>query len=263
MALLFKNTVPNINIHIKSIYREKELQKKATIKDSLIVQREGNRLVNRKVVLYNLDVIISVGYRIKSKRGTQFRQWATERLRDHLVKGYSLNEKRLQQVTENLRQLEKAIRLIQQPGNNKELSTNEAKGLLDIIANYTRSFILLNQFDSNTFPEEKLSGYITYEIGYKEAVKAIGELKQKLTEKKEASGLFGIERDKTFAGVLNAVVQTFDGKYLYKTIEEQAAHLLYFVIKNHPFTDGNKRLALFFLSGSLRRINAGLKNPAS
>jgi death-on-curing family protein len=245
MALLFQNTVPNINIHIRNIYKEKELDKNPTIKESLIVQKEGKRVINRKVELYNLDVIISLGYRVKSKRGTQFRQWATQRLKDHLVKGYTLNEKRLQQVVQNMHQLEQAVKLIKQSGSSGELSATEARGLLDIITNYTQSFILLNRFDSNELTPGKLNENITYEIEYSEAVKAVAELKKQLMKKKEASGLFGNERDHGFESTLNSVVQTFGGEYLYKSIEEQAAHLLYFVIKNHSFTDGNKRIGAF------------------
>jgi hypothetical protein len=169
MAALFKNTIPNINMHIRNIYKEKELDKNPTIKKSLIVQKEANRLVSREVEVYNLDVIISVGYRVKSKRGTQFRQWATQRLKDHFVKGYTLNEKRLQQVQQNMEQLQQAVKLIQRSGNSEQLGPTEAKGLLEIITNYTQSFILLNQFDSNNLPEVKLNENITYEIEYNEA----------------------------------------------------------------------------------------------
>jgi death-on-curing family protein len=144
-----------------------------------------------------------------------------------------------------MQQLEQAVKLIQQSGGTTELSATEVKGLLEIITNYTHSFILLNQFDSNNLPDEKLNENITYEIEYKEAIKAITELKKQLVKKKEASALFGNERDRGFESALNSVVQTFDGEYLYKSIEEQAAHLLYFVIKNHPFTDGNKRIGAF------------------
>ena len=166
MADLFKQTKQNISLHLKNCYREKELTKMATVKESLTVQKEGNRVVSRKIDYYNLDVIISVGYRVKSKRGTQFRQWATQRLKDYLVKGYTLNEKRLQQVLQNMQQLEQAVKLIQQSGNSGQLNITEAKGLLEIITNYTHSFILLNQFDSNSLPDEKLNKNITYEIEY-------------------------------------------------------------------------------------------------
>jgi death-on-curing family protein len=242
MAKLFDQTKQNISLHINNCFKEKELDRKSVVKDSLTTAKDGK---SYKTQNYNLDVIISVGYRVKSKRGTQFRQWATQRLKDFLVKGYTLNEKRLQQVAQNMQQLEQAIKLIQQSGGSDKLTITEAKGLLDIITNYTHTFILLNQFDSNSLPDEKLNEKITYEIEYKEAVKAITELKKQLIKKKEASDLFGNERDHGFESTLNSVVQTFGGEYLYKSIEEQAAHLLYFVIKNHSFTDGNKRIGAF------------------
>lgn len=242
MGMLYDKNLMTINGHISNVFKEKELDKKSVIRKSLITAADGKKY---ETLIYNLDVIISVGYRVKSKRGTQFRQWATQRLKDYLVKGYTLNEKRLQQVLQNMQQLEQAVKLIQQSGNSGQLNITEAKGLLEIITNYTHSFILLNQFDSNNLPDEKLNENITYEIEYKEAIKAITELKKQLMKKKEASALFGNERDHGFESTLNSVVQTFGGEYLYKSIEEQAAHLLYFVIKNHPFTDGNKRIGAF------------------
>ena len=242
MAELFGRDRVAITQHIGNIFKEKELNKKSVCKDFLHTATDGK---SYKTTAYNLDVIISVGYRVKSKRGTQFRQWATQRLKDHLVNGYTLNEKRLQQMQQNVEELKRAVNLIGQSGNTEQLSATEAKGLLEIITNYTHSFILLNQFDSNSLPDKKLNENITYEIEYSEALKAVAELKKQLVKKKEASALFGNERDGAFAGILNSVVQTFDGEYLYKSIEEQAAHLLYFVIKNHPFTDGNKRIGAF------------------
>jgi death-on-curing family protein len=242
MADLFSKSRVTITEHIRNVFKEKELKEVSVCRKFRHTGKDGK---SYEVQCYNLDVIISVGYRVKSKRGTQFRQWATQRLKDFLVKGFTLNEKRLQQVLQNMQQLEQAVKLIQQSGNSGQLSEVEARGLLDIITNYTHSFILLNQFDSNSLPDEKLNENITYEIKYSEAVKAITELKKQLIKKKEASGLFGNERDHGFESILNSVVQTFGGQYLYKSIEEQAAHLLYFVIKNHPFTDGNKRIGAF------------------
>jgi death-on-curing family protein len=245
MGELFDKDTDTIGLHIKNIFSEGELKEKSTTEVFAVVQPEGKRMVSRKIKFYNLDVILSVGYRVSSKKGTQFRQWATQRLKDHLIKGYTLNEKRLQQVQQNIDQLQQAVKLIQQSGGTEQLSVTEAKGLLEIITNYTQSFVLLNQFDSNNLPDAKLNEHITYEIEYKEAIKAITELKKQLIKKKEASELFGNERDQGFESVLNSVVQTFGGEYLYKSIEEQGAHLLYFVIKNHPFTDGNKRIGAF------------------
>lgn len=248
MAELFDKGRTTINEHIQNIFKENELEENMVCRNFRHTTQHGaikGKTQEVNVKYYNLDVIISVGYRVKSKQGTQFRQWATQRLKDHLVKGYTLNEKRLQQVLQNMQQLEQAVKLIQQSGSATELSATEARGLLDIITNYTHSFILLNQFDSNSLPDEKLNENITYEIEYSEAVKAITELKKQLIKKKEASALFGNRKDQGFESTLNSVVQTFGGEYLYKSIEEQAAHLLYFVIKNHPFTDGNKRIGAF------------------
>ena len=238
LSVLFTKDVKTINEHIKNIYKEEELKKSPTIRNFQIVQLEGKREIKREIDHYNLDVIISVGYRVKSKRGTQFRQWATQRLKDHLVKGYTITQKRLEQ-------LQQTIQLIGRGGQAESLSLPEAKGLLEIISNYTQSFVLLNQFDSNSLKSNKLNEKITYEIQNSEALAAIVELKKQLMKKKEASELFGNQKDDSFAGILGNVVQSFGGEYLYKSIEEQAAHLLYFVIKNHPFNDGNKRIGAF------------------
>ena len=238
MALLFHQSKQNISLHIKNVYNEKELIKKTTVKESLTVQNEGGRSVSRAIEFYNLDVIISVGYRVKSKSGTQFRQWATQRLKDYLVKGAAINQKRLEQ-------LRQTIQLISKGGGVDTLQLQEAKGLLDIIQNYSQSFDLLNQYDSNSIKPKKLNGNITYEIQYKEAKAAIEELKKQLIIRKEASTLFGNEKDESFKSSLQSVVQTFGGQYLYPSIEEQAAHVLYFIIKNHSFSDGNKRIGAF------------------
>lgn len=238
MAVIFDKDSDTIGLHIKNIFSEKELFKLATTELFSVVQKEGNRAISRKIRSYNLDVIISVGYRVNSKKGIQFRQWATQRLKDHLVKGYTINRKRLEQ-------LQQTIQLINKGGKVENLSLSEARGLLEIISNYTQSFVLLNRFDNQTLLANSLNENITYQIEYKEAVMAIAELKKQLIKKNEASELFGNQKDDSFAGILGNVVQSFDGEYLYKSIEEQAAHLLYFTIKNHPFTDGNKRIGAF------------------
>jgi death-on-curing family protein len=239
MTELFERDRTVITKHINNVFKEGELTEKSN------VQKMHFANSDKPVSFYNLDVIISVGYRVKSKRGTQFRQWATQRLKEYLVKGYALNEARLKQFSEGLHELGKTIELIKGSGQSESVKLGEAKGLLDIIANYTQSFILLNQFDSNSLATSSLHENVTYEITHDEALMAIRTLKQKLLEKKEATELFGNEKDNSFAGVLGSIVQTFGGDYLYPSIEEQAAHLLYFVIKNHPFNDGNKRIGAF------------------
>lgn len=184
MALLFNQTKQNISLHINNCFKENELSKKAVVKESLTTASDGKRYTTTH---YNLDVIISVGYRIKSKRGTQFRQWATQRLKDLLVRGYILNQRRLQQVQRNMQELEATIKKIQLVGNSEQLNLKEAKGLLEIISNYTYSFILLNQFDTNRLGSDKLNENITYEIQYNEALSAIAELKRQLIKKKPVS----------------------------------------------------------------------------
>jgi death-on-curing family protein len=238
MAEVFGTEVPAVNKHIKNILKDKELTPQATVSKMEIVQTEGKRKVSRIVEMYNLDMVISVGYRVNSTRATQFRQWATARLKDYLVKGYSFNQKRLDE-------LGKMVQLIEQSGKTDTLQLQEAKGLLDILSHYTKSFVLLNQYDSHRLPTGNLKENITYEIQYEEAIAAIAELKSQLMAKKEASYLFGKEKDSGFKSSLQSIIQTFDGQYLYPSIEEQAAHLLYFVIKNHSFNDGNKRIGAF------------------
>jgi|SRR5688500_9560606 len=246
IAKLFEQTKQNISLHINNCFEEGELDKKATVKDYLTVQKEGNRQVNRKIEYYNLDVIISVGYRVKSIRGTQFRQWATQRLKDLLVQGYTIHQKRLDH-------LQKVVEVVERSGKTDNLQLSEAKGLLDILSHYTRSFALLHEYDSNELKTEKLNENVTYEIQYDEAREAIDTLKNQLLAKKEATAIFGNEKDKGFRSSLQSVVQTFDGQYLYPSIEEQAAHLLYFIIKNHSFSDGNKRIAAFLFMWFLEK----------
>jgi death-on-curing family protein len=242
IAKLFNVNRPAIVKHIQNIYSSEELPQNSTCSILEQVAADGKK---RKMNFYNLDVIISVGYRVNSVQATQFRQWATQRLKEHLVQGYTLNQKRLNELSQNMQQLEAAVTLIKQTAGNDELKLNEAKGLLDIITHYTQSFVLLNQYDSNTIATSGLNEEVTYEIQYQEAKAAITELKKQLIAKKEATELFGNEKDESFKSSLQRIVQTFGGQFLYPSIEEQAAHLLYFVIKNHSFNDGNKRIGAF------------------
>ena len=236
IATLFEKDTDTIGLHLKNIFSEEELDENSTTELLSVVQLEGNRNVKRQIRFYNLDAILSVGYRVNSKQGTQFRQWATQRLKDYLVKGVAINQKRLEQ-------LQQTVELISEKINIEEIQ--EAKGLLDIIKNYTQSFLLLNQYDSHSLQTNNLNDKITYEIQYEEAIEAISQLKKQLISSNEATELFGNQKDKSFQGILGSVIQSFAGQYLYPSIEEQAAHLLYFIIKNHPFSDGNKRIGAF------------------
>lgn len=235
MASLFDRNIKTIGKHISNLFSEGELEQSSVVANFATTADDGKTY---QVEHYNLDVIISVGYRVKSKRGIQFRQWATQRLKEYLVQGYTINQKRLDE-------LGKMVELIEQSGKTETLQLQEAKGLLDILSHYTKSFVLLNQYDSHNLQTLQLSENITYEIEYNEAKAAIAELKKQLIAKNEATKLFGNEKDNGFKSSLQSVVQTFGGQYLYPSIEEQAAQLLYFVIKNHSFSDGNKRIGAF------------------
>jgi len=207
--------------------------------------------VERKQLFYNLDAILSVGYRINSRRGTQFRQWATQRLKDYLVKGYAINEKRLREAEHRFTELKQAIRLFNKVAHAKEISGSEAQGLLKVLGDYTSALDILDKYDHQTLKIKKSKSKEVFRINYKEAIKAIEGLKNKFG----GSDLFGKEKDKSFSGSLNGIYQTFDGKDLYPSVEEKAAHLLYFVVKNHSFTDGNKRIAAFLFVWFLERNN--------
>lgn len=249
IAELFNRDKSVISRHLKNIFSTEELNKNSVVAKNATTALDGKTY---QVDFYNLDAIISIGYRVNSKQGTQFRIWATKRLKEYLIQGYSINQNRL-------KELNQLIQIIAETDNNAN-EINETKGLLNILTKYTKSFILLNQFDSNNLELKSLSENITYEIDYNEACKVISELKIKLIEQKEATELFGNQKDKSFEGILRSITQTFDGIYLYPTIEEQASNLLYFVIKNHPFSDGNKRIGAFLFIWFLEKNKHLLKN---
>jgi death-on-curing family protein len=247
MSDLFDTSSDNIGLHLKNIYAERELSEEATTEDYSVVRTEGARKVRRLIKHYNLDAIISVGYRVNSRKGTQFRVWANQILKEYLLQGYALNEARLKQQLESIDKLKKGLALIQKI-QEESLEHDEAIGLLTVLTQYTHSFVLLNQYDTGYFPKGGLSKGLTKEISIEEALYAINSLKEKLITQGEATYLFGKLKDNSFAGILGNIVQSFNGEYLYPSIEEQAAHLLYFIIKNHPFVDGNKRIgALIFI----------------
>lgn len=258
IAELLDTSTDNISLHLKNIYGDNELEENSTTEDFSVVRQEGSRRVKRQLKHYNLDAIISVGYRVNSKKGTQFRQWATARLKEHLVQGYTLNEQRLRQHQAQLNKLEQTLSLFQQNVID-QASLPEAQGLVKVIAEYANTFVLLNQFDSERLSTADFDENIRYQIDYEEARAAIALLVKDLIAKGEATELVGNEKDDSFAGVLGSVVQSFGGEYLYPSIEAQAAHLLYFIIKNHPFSDGNKRIGAFMFIWFLQRNGHHLK----
>lgn len=238
---LFKRDKSVISRHINNVFKEKELSMEATVANFATVQYEGERQVERNIEFFNLDVIISVGYRIKSQRGTQFRIWANKILKDYLIQGYSINEHRLIQQNEQLRQLQESVKLLGNVLNYKELSEDESTGLLKIISDYAYALDILDQYDYQSLEISETSGKETYQLTYEEAILQI----QRVKEIYGNSELFGHEKDNSFRSSVATIYQTFNGIDLYPSIEEKAANLLYFITKNHSFSDGNKRIAAF------------------
>ncbi len=258
MAKLFGKGRTTITEHIRNVFNEKELEEKSVCRDFRHTARDGKAYT---VQYYNLDVVISVGYRVKSKRGTQFRIWATNILRDHLVKGYTLNEKRLKENKQRLKELESAVELIEKAKSTNVLTASETAGLLTVITEYTRSWLLLHQYDEGMLATKGPHRPVRFHITEDEAKKAIGHLRKNLMERKEAGDLFGKERERgALKGILGTLEQTFAGSELYPGIEDKAAHLLYFIIKDHPFIDGNKRAASLLFIWFLEK-NGLLSNP--
>ncbi len=238
---LFQTDRTSIAKHILNIYKSGELTEDSTCAFFAQVQTEGKRKINRNIKYYNLDLIISVGYRINSKRGTQFRIWANSVIKDYLIKGFSINEKKLKQQNEQLRELQKSVKLLGSVLNYRELSGEESSGLLKIISDYAYALDILDQYDYQSLEIAETSGKETYRVTYDEAISQI----QKVKEVYGNSELFGHEKDKSFQSSIATIYSTFNGVDLYPSVEEKAANLLYFITKNHSFTDGNKRIAAF------------------
>ena len=243
---LFDRDKSVISRHLSNIFKEKELHKDSVVAKIATTANDGKVY---KVSYYNLDVIISVGYRIKSQRGTQFRIWANKILREYLIKGYSINEKRLEQKTEQLKELQNSVKILGNVLKYKVLSNNESTGLLKIISDYAYALDILDQYDYQKLQITNTSGKAIYQLTYNEAMNQI------LLAKKVHgnSDLFGHEKDKSFQSSIGTIYQTFDGAELYPSIEEKAANLLYFITKNHSFSDGNKRIAAFLFLYFLER----------
>jgi prophage maintenance system killer protein len=249
MAELFDSTTDNIGLHLKNIYSDKELEEGATTEEYSVVQQESGRQVRRKLKHYNLDAIISVGYRVNSRRGVHFRKWATQLLKEHLTRGYTLNRQRFEQ---NARELEAALALVHKAAAGEALSTDQGRGLVDVIARYTQTFLLLQRYDEGLLTEPKgTAGGALPSLA--EAQTAIAELKQNLIGRGEASDLFGRVREDGLASILGNLEQSVFGEPAYPSVEAKAAHLLYFTIKNHPFSDGNKRIGSFLFVHFLNR----------
>ncbi len=259
MAELFATSTDNISLHLKNIYKDKELYEEATTEDFSVVRQEGNRRVQRKLKHYNLDAIISVGYRVNSTRATRFRQWATGVLKEHLTTGYTLNRQRFEQ---NAAELEAALTLVKKAAAGDALTTDQGRGLVDVIARYTHTFLWLQRYDEGllTEPLGSPGGKLP---STDEARTGIARLKADLMAREEATALFGNEREGGLAAVLGNLDQTVFGDPAYPTVESKAAHLLYFVIKNHPFSDGNKRIGSYLFVDFLARNGRLLRDGES
>ena len=248
MAALFDKTPQNITMHIRNAYNEGELDKSATCKEYLQVQSEGHRTVKRIQKFYDLDVIISVGYRVKSKRGTAFRIWARKILKDYLVKGYAINEHMRKEQVGELRQLVGVLgRTIQ---GQPLLSNDETHALFDVVTDYTYALDTLDDYDYQRITVKDTTQKERFHATYENAMDTIHALRNKFG----GSSLFGNEKDDSFKSSIGQIYQTFAGEELYPSVEEKAAMLLYLVTKNHSFSDGNKRIAatlfLWFLNNN-------------
>lgn len=244
MVVLFERDKSVISRHLKNIFLSGELDRNAVV--AFFATTAADRKTYQ-VEYFNLDAVISVGYRVNSLRGTQFRQWATKTLRDHLVKGYTLNQQRLQEQTEKLNDLRKTVAMLEQTIARQEIGLEEAKGLLAVITDYAYALTTLDRYDHGTLSIGSTTQNNDYTLGYEEAISIVASMKG------EFGGLFGLEKDDGFKSALATIYQTFGGKELYPSAEEKAANLLYFVVKNHAFSDGNKRIAaalfVYFLGG--------------
>lgn len=235
---LFERDKSVISKHINNIFKEKELNRNSVVAKNATTAADGKIY---QVDYYNLDVIISVGYRIKSQRGTQFRIWANKILKDYLIKGYSINQQRLAKETEKLKELQQSVKILGNIISQQQLNNDESLGLLKIISDYAYALDILDRFDYQTLEITETSGKEKYQLTYEEAMKQVNWTKKMYGN----SDLFGNQKDESFKSSIATIYQTHNGIDLYPSIEEKAANLLYFITKNHSFTDGNKRIAAF------------------
>jgi prophage maintenance system killer protein len=249
MAKLFDLDRTGVVRHINNIYKTGELLQNSTCAKIAQVAADGKV---RNMDLYNLDMIISVGYRVNSQKATQFRIWATKILKKYLLTGYAINEKRLLEAKNKFNELQQTIAFLKRKSETKLLKGQE-KEILNLLADYSKTLTILEQYDKSQL--KKIGGgKTTFKLTYEKCLKVISEIKRELAVKKEAGDIFGLERGKALDGIIGNLYQTFGGKELYKDLESKASNLLYLIIKDHPFSDGNKRIGSFlfvhFLNGN-------------
>jgi prophage maintenance system killer protein/prophage antirepressor-like protein len=247
IADLFGKDRSVITKHINKIFNDKEVDKKSNVHFLHIANSD------KPVAFYSLDVILAIGYRTNSAKAISFRQWATKVLKNYLLKGYAVNEKRLLEARNKFNELQTTIAFLQKQANKKQLKGQE-KEIINLLADYSKTLSVLEKYDKGNLQKPK-GKKVDFVLKYKNCFVIIRELKKELTIKKEASELFGAEKQSAFESVVKNLYQTFGKKELYKTIEEKAAHLLYLTIKDHPFTDGNKRISSFLFIYFLDKSN--------
>jgi len=236
---LYQRDKSVISRHFSNIFKSGELKKDSTVAKFATVQKEGGRTVNRNLEYYNLDAIISVGYRVNSNTATQFRIWATNTLRDHLVKGYTINKKRLQQQAQKYEELKNSVKLLENVLALDEITQDQARGIIEVVTDYAYALDILDQYDFKILKLNKVTKKEHFALDYETAIKLINNLKKQFG----GSDIFGVPKDESFQSSVASIYQSAGGKDAYPSVEEKAAHLLYFVTKNHSFVDGNKRIA--------------------
>jgi death-on-curing family protein len=260
LAQLFDRDIKTIGKHINNVFTDNELDKHSTVAKFATVQKEGLRLIERSIDFYNLDVIISVGYRVKSQRGVQFRQWATSRLKDYLIKGFTINKSSIQQNKALFLKTIEDLKIL-----TENTSLIEAGDLLSLIEGFSNTWFSLDKYDKSIFPTIGTKQELL--VNASDLLHDIQLLKQDLIQKNEATELFAQEKQNgSVQGILGTIYQTIFGQDAYETIEEKAAHLLYFIVKNHPFNDGNKRSGAFAFIWYLRKAGISFEskiNPAA
>jgi len=254
---LFDSSKANVSEHITHIFDSGELDSNSTVRKFRTVQKEGAREVTRERLFYNLDMIISIGYRVNSKRGTHFRQWATKRLKEYLVEGYAINRKRLEERNLEIKHLKEGISILHRAIEHQARTLNEANHLAGLLEQFSAGLLLLDDYDHETLDPKGRTLRDTIPVPKEQYLSLIDAMRTEFS-----SDLFGKPKDASFDGSINQICQSFDGQELYPSIEEKAAMLLYLIVKNHSFIDGNKRIAaacfLYFLDqNGLLRDSAG------
>jgi len=258
IAEVFERDKSVISRHLKNIFQEEELDEKAVGAKNATTASDGKIY---QVEYYNLDAIISVGYRVNSKRAIAFRQWSTNILKEYLITGYSINQDKVMQ--NKIEHLQQTVELLSHTLINQNLVNNIGQELVSLIKNYTKTWDILVKYDEDRLePPVKLKLEGEGLISYQESLAAISVLKQELQDQQDAeiSNLFGLEKENNLEGILGNINQTFDGNALYVSVQEKAAHLLYFIIKDHPFSDGNKRIGSLLFLLYLTKAKIELKN---